>query len=234
LSDTVQFLCKNITNPTKTLADKIMVAVSHVSDLIGGIGDGDKADEAMEELERLAEATRAADQNGTLNSDCNENENSAVPRVQTAPDIPTEPLEYRDPDANVTRSITQRMEKNPIQKVDEMQPPRKQVPRVDKSMDAATKTTIAKRKQSVPRVTAQKRQSVPRVEKNKKSTPSPIATRTRAKKKTGGPIANRTRGQRAAQRVASAVGTAPPNRSTKQRALMRNMQQKNGYGCKRS
>ena len=142
LSDTVQFLCKNITNPTKTLADKIMVAVSHVSDLIGKTGDGDKADEAMEELERLAEATKVADQNGTLNSDCNENENSAVPRVQTAPDIPTEPLEYRDPDASVTRLITQRMEKNPIQKVDEVQPPRKQVPRVDKSMDAATKTTI--------------------------------------------------------------------------------------------
>ena len=64
-----------------------MVAINHVSGLIEGIDNGDEANEAMQELERLVEATKRAEQNGTLNNNCNKNENIAVPRVQTAPHI---------------------------------------------------------------------------------------------------------------------------------------------------
>ena len=53
LSDTVDFLHKSITNPTKTFADKIMVAISHISDLIEGNGKAEKAEEAVRKLERL-------------------------------------------------------------------------------------------------------------------------------------------------------------------------------------
>ena len=41
-----------------------MMAISHVSGLIKGIDEGDKANKAMKELESLVEATKAADQNG--------------------------------------------------------------------------------------------------------------------------------------------------------------------------
>ena len=42
MSNTVQFLCKSITNTTKTVADKIILAISYVSNLIEG---NDKVDE---------------------------------------------------------------------------------------------------------------------------------------------------------------------------------------------
>ena len=57
MSDTVQFLCKGITNLTKTVADKIMLAISHVSDLIEDKGKTEEAEEAVSKLERLVRAT---------------------------------------------------------------------------------------------------------------------------------------------------------------------------------
>ena len=47
MSDTVQFLCKSITNPTKTVADKIMLAISHVSELVEGKGKSEEAEKAV-------------------------------------------------------------------------------------------------------------------------------------------------------------------------------------------
>merc|ERR1711923_236381 len=49
LSDTVQFLCKSITNPTKTVADKIMLAISHVADLVEDKGKNEEAEKAIRE-----------------------------------------------------------------------------------------------------------------------------------------------------------------------------------------
>ena len=110
-----------------------------------------------------------------------------------------------------------------------MQPPRKQVPRVDRSTEAATKITIAKGKQSVLRVTAQKRQSVPRVENNKINTGPNCNSnkgKDKDKEKIGGTMNNRTRVQRATKEVALAVHTAPRDRSEQQKKAMSNMQQK--------
>ena len=81
MSDTVQFHCKGITNPTKTVADKIMLAISHVSDLIEGKGEAEVAGEAVRELERLVQATNKAQQDGALNKQCKDDESSALPRV---------------------------------------------------------------------------------------------------------------------------------------------------------
>ena len=69
LSDTVQFLCKSITNPTKTVADKIMLAISQVSDLIEDKGKTEEAEEAVRELERLVRATNRAQQDDTSRSE---------------------------------------------------------------------------------------------------------------------------------------------------------------------
>ena len=80
----VQFLSKSITNPTKTVADKIMLAISHVSNLIEGNKEANEndAEEAVRELERLVQATNKAQQDGKLNSSSDDDETSALPRVQ--------------------------------------------------------------------------------------------------------------------------------------------------------
>ena len=160
------------------MAEKKMVAISHVAALITNNNfNKEKADKVIKELERLAKAPSTAAQNGTLNN----NPNETVLRVPETMTTTSERLDYRDPDASVTRSITRDIEANPVQPI-ELSPQRKQVPRVDKAMNKTRKPVSARKKQSVLRVTAKKRKSVPRVEKNKKSTPAPIATRTRAKK----------------------------------------------------
>ena len=64
--------------------------------------------------------------------------------VQEATHIPTKSLEFRDPDAIVTRLMAKHMETKPALIVDKVQPPRKQVLREDKSIDETTKATISK------------------------------------------------------------------------------------------
>ena len=61
-----------------------MVALRHVAKLLEGNGKPQDidADTAMQELERLVEATDKAQRNGTLDKDCNNSKSSAVPRVQ--------------------------------------------------------------------------------------------------------------------------------------------------------
>lgn len=125
-------------------------------------------------MERSVEAMNTVDMNKTLNKNCNTNNNIAVPRVQKAPHIPTDRLKYRDPDASVTISITKCMETNSIISVDEVRPPKKQVLRGDKLMDAAIKTIIAKRKQSVLRV--DKRSKSTKTKKKIIATQTPIAS----------------------------------------------------------
>ena len=70
------------------------------------------------------------------------------------------------------------METDPVLRVDKVQPPRKQVKRVDKSMDPATKITIAKRKQSVPRV--DKKSKSTKTTKTIIATPTLIVNQTQA------------------------------------------------------
>ena len=164
MSDTVHFLCKGITNPTKTVADKIMLAISHVSDLIENNGNTEEieAEEAIRELERLAQATNKAQQDGTLNKQCDGDETGTRPRVQEetttmktsafprvqeeATNQPPESYDYIDPERPVTRSMSHIINNKQI-KVDEIPSLKERVPKVDRRMDNVTKSTTEKRKQ---------------------------------------------------------------------------------------
>ena len=158
MSDTVQFLCKSITNPTKTVADKIMLAISHVSDLVEDKGKTKEAEQAVRELERLVRATNQAQQDGTLNKPCKDGESNALPRVQEKATKQTpENYEYIDPERPITRSMSQCIDEKDV-KVDEIPSLKDHVPRVDRKMDNATKPSIAERKQPIPRVARQSRQ----------------------------------------------------------------------------
>ena len=230
LSDTVQFLCKSITNPTKTVADKIMLAISHVADLVEDKGKNKEAEKAVRELERLVRATNQAEQAGTLNKTCKDDDSSALPRVQEDATKQTpEDYEYIDPERPITRSMSHLIEEKDI-KVDEIPSIKDQVPRVDSKMDQATKPSLAEKKQAIPRVA---KQNKPKKAKPKVTNTEPIATRTRSKKASSEPIASRTRskkaerrGQRAAKRIAAAVRTVPSERSDKQRSMLRTLHRK--------
>ena len=59
-----------------------MLAISHVSDLVEDKGKTEEAEKAVRELERLVRATNQAQQDGTLNKQCKDDESSALLRVQ--------------------------------------------------------------------------------------------------------------------------------------------------------
>ena len=125
--------------------------------------------------------------------------------------------------------MSQRINEKDV-KVDEIPLLKDHIPRVDSKMDQATKPSLAKKKQAIPRVARQRR--------TKKATPSmtkpdTIATLTRSKKANSEPVASQTRskkaerrGQRAAKRIAAAVRTAPSERSDKQRSILRALHRK--------
>ena len=164
-----------------------MLAISHVADLVEDKEKTEEAEKAIRELERLVRATNQAQQAGTLNKTCKDDESSALPRVQEEATQQTpEDYEYIDPERPITRSMSQLLTDKDV-KVDEIPSMKDQVPRVDSEMDQATKPSLAEKKQSIPRVA---KQNKPKKAKPKVTNTEPIATRTRSKKANSEPVAS--------------------------------------------
>ena len=141
LSDTIQFMHKNITKPMITQADKLMIAIQRCTNLIQGNTTKD-CDDAIRALQQIVDVATTAYKDGTLH-EINKNE-QAIPRVPSTPVDPfysNPDLVMEDPNQRVTQAMQERIDQHanptantqPIPRVDEQPVPRvneQPIPRV--------------------------------------------------------------------------------------------------------
>ena len=128
LSDTVQFMHKNITNPMITQADKLMIAIQRCTNLIQGNTTED-CDDAIRELQQIVDVATTAYKDGILHEiDENEQAISRVPSTPIDPFYSNPDLVMEDPNQRVTRAMQKRINKRtdntPFPRVDKQPVPR--------------------------------------------------------------------------------------------------------------
>ena len=223
LSDTVDFQCKQTTNPTVKPIDKVMHAIVQCAKTIEGMSNGE-SDEEIRDLQQLMEVTkRTMKRHGDQACE------------KAAAEVPTDrllgrPAEFSnipdpEPPMRVTRSMSQQagqeqsIQRVPIERSTPAVPRAQSVPRVPVEQSIPTVPSG----QSVPRVPAHKPNIAPSkstTPKAKRATSSP-ARNTRSK--ASPPAANTRSRAKTLKGLALAVEKKAKRRTGQQKRVLRRL-----------